>query len=429
MILENHNSGQRTIQNFVLVFFYFCLLFPTLRALLIGHEESKSLYQLFISAIPELLILIIAGVVSIQLFLNPFPVLKKIDWVVIGFAVINIVYGTWLAHDFKIAMYAVRMSYLPIIFYFVARFAMNKESINTEKFLSKLLFSLVIVAVIGMLLYFIFPFVMIYMIHKTGGVVNEYFIIRMTSILWSPVLFGTMMAIGILFYYYKVLQHFSWIYFLLVLICWACLLLSVSRGPLVSIIVGIIALTIFARKWKTTLYVGLGMAVLFYGFTLYTSTNNSKSYVSWLSESSVKTVDMNDSMTRVKFWNSSFDAFKKHPMGNGLGTAGHTGARFLNNNLKPGSAFSTDGWYLKQAVETGIIGIATFIIMAAWIFLLMWKSVYQKPFSVLTFLFVFFIMIRIQDLVSNVSDFYWVADFYWLLIGIGINEIYSTRKA
>jgi O-antigen ligase len=123
--------------------------------------------------------------------------------------------------------------------------------------------------------------------------------------------------------------------------------------------------------------------------------------------------------SRAKFWALSLRSFSKKPQGYGLGKAGHV----ANNNkkifkdAKDASIYSTDGWYLKLINETGIWGGISYLILFIVIIVSSLKH-FKEIKSVLSlYIFVIILIVAIQNIMSNVLDFYSFPIFYWMLIG------------
>ena len=115
-------------------------------------------------------------------------------------------------------------------------------------------------------------------------------------------------------------------------------------------------------------------------------------------------------------------------MGYGLGKAGHVARRFFKDDDKTASVYSTDGWYLKMACETGGWGILSFTIISFLYFFQSLKYLRKKRGTINLFFFLIFIFTSIQNLGSNVLDFYIFANLYWLIIGFSQNMINNLEN-
>jgi hypothetical protein len=289
----------------------------------------------------------------------------------------------------------------------------------------------------GVALYFIFTDIETYFIDLSGGVKNFYHIKRMGSVFWTPVVWGSFVSAAALYYYYKNSKTFTWLGYSVFCLFWLCLFLSVSRGAIISFFVGMILLAIFFKSWKN-LALSLVGIVLLVGLTSLHNKDTLK-LIGFISDSSFETVETITSEktnsyifegkkkvdepknTRSRFWAESIKDFVEKPEGYGLGKAGHIAARFFPKESNEAAVYSTDGWYLKLANETGIWGVISYLVLAIFHLVYCIKYWLVDRYSIHTYLFVMFIVIGIQNIVSNVLDFYSFAYFYWLIIGLTHN--------
>jgi hypothetical protein len=413
MIIKN-----KIVNNSIFLFFIFGSLFLTFRLLLIGSKASDSITEYSISILPELFVLFI-----LIYFLIPIVQKKTIlkfnyfDWIVISYIFFNVLIGVSIAQNLKVSLYAIRMSYLPMLFYFYSsNYAF--DIIDMKSLVDKIFKWLVVVGVIGLVLYFGFFDMMMAMILKTKSVASEYFIVRMTSIFWTPVLFGTFMTTSYLYFFYKSTQSNSILNYSFQAIIAICVFLSVTRGAIVILFIGLILLTIISRKWKPFLISLTIMTIVFISVAYYIATP--AIFLDWIWHSTSETIGLKKGVTRVDLWIQAFSDFKDYPLGRGLGKAGHVAARFFDKSSVEASATSTDGWFLKLANETGVFGLFSYFVLSLLLFISSIHYIRKFGYDFFSFLFVIFIVINIQNLVSNVLDFYLFSYLYWLLIGIMI---------
>lgn len=418
-------SETKLFSKTLIFFFAFGFIFPTFRVLLIGHETSASIFEYFISSLPELIAFVIAAYTTQQLLKSKEKIRFTIlDWIILAFIVSNVLFGFILAKNLKLSLYGFRMSYFPMIFYFIVRFYDFKDD-AIKKTLHLIFLPVVVLAIAGHVLYFGMPDVMIEMISKSGGRVNEYFIIRMTSLCWTPVLFGTFVTSGFLYFYYRAIEHDKWINYLFMAFLWSGAVLSVARGAIVALIIGFILLSFISFRLKPFIKTFAVMAVVLVILAFY--INSPSEFVKWFWGSSVETVELKKGVTRVDWWTHAFENFRVRPLGHGLGMAGHVGARFLASSTEDPSVFSTDGWFLKVANETGIWGLLSYLIISITYFICFVKKIRKNKNLLMVFLIVFFIVFNIQNLVSNTFDFPIFSYLFWLMIGIAVNLYYKTE--
>ena len=419
MIKTKFLSTLSKFQTVLLMFFVFGSLFPTFRILLIGSHTSKNVLEYFISALFDSSAIVIIAYSFIHIFKNRlFNQFTYFDWIVVIFILSNTILGTILSQDFKLSIYGFRMTYLPAFFYFVLRF--NNFKINLIEILFNKIYQwFFILAIIGLVLYFGFYSTMIDMIYRSGGIVNNYFITRMTSVFWSPVLFASFMTVSFLYFYYRITFVFKWRNYILLSIFWLCILLSVSRGALIILFFGLLILTALSGKWKTLGSLFVIMVILFFCISFYIASP--LEFITWIIKSSSDTINLERGVTRVDLWIRAFADFKERPFGFGLGKAGHVATRFFGKHSTLASVSSTDGWFLKVAGETGLWGLASYFTLAITFFTRSMKYVKTNSYTFFHFLFVLFIVVNIQSLVSNVIDFYLLSYLFWLSLGLAEN--------
>ena len=138
-------------------------------------------------------------------------------------------------------------------------------------------------------------------------------------------------------------------------------------------------------------------------------------------KSSSSTLILEKGVTRVDLWMKAFADFKEHPLGYGLGKAGHVATRFFGKNSSEASVSSTDGWFLKIAGETGLWGLSTYFFLAVSFIVRSLNYIRNKSYSLFHFLLILFVVVNIQCLVSNVIDFYLLSYLFWLSLGLAEN--------
>lgn len=419
MIKFDDTKYYRLIISFVI----FCSLFITFRLLLLGSAGSETVPQFLISALPELFALTLLTILYLRRP-SKFKLenLILLDKIFIGFILVNVLIGSIVSLDVKMIIYGIRMTYFPMLFYFVLRFE-NRDFVY--KTIHQIFLVLSYVGLAGLIIYFLFYDFMIEMILKTGGEVGEYFITRMTSIFWTPVVFSTCMSAAFIYFLWKYLLKGEKNSLIHIAITWSCLLFSVSRGSLVVVVIGFIILSIFCFDWCRFLVSFLLMVFLFLMVALY--IGSPIEYIKWIISSTADTVSLKEGVTRVDLWIHAFENFKDHPFGYGIGKAGHVASRFYAQSTSEADVFSTDGWLLKLANETGIIGLISYLGLCLTIFISFLRMKFYK-YPELILLFTFFIIYNIQNLVSNVLDFYLFAFLFWILIGVFANHLSDKNK-
>ncbi|PJC62099.1 MAG: hypothetical protein CO022_06325 [Flavobacteriales bacterium CG_4_9_14_0_2_um_filter_32_27] len=417
---------KKNILHLVFLFFLLGLLFPSFRLLMIGSNESTTVYEYFIAALPEILLLFISVVTIFYLLKEKITISLSItDKFIFLFLLFNVIIGSILAANSKISLYGFRTSYLPIFFYFIARFLpLKKEDII--QLIDKIFILFSIFGLLGIVIYFFFFDFMVEMIHKTGSVVTEYFIPRMTSILWTPVVFGTFMSITFCYFYFKLFQKESskknYIY---LSIASFCTLFSISRGSIIIMLIGLFLVPLLFKKWKLFAITFAIISIQFLALGFY--INSPKVVSSWMIKSYTETADLENGVSRVELWKNAFHDFQKKPFGYGLGKAGHVATRFYSKKSDVAAVSSTDGWFLKIINETGLLGLLTYVLLSIVFIKTTWNNYKEKHIPIVGFMLIMFILVNIQNIVSNVLDFYLFSYLFWMLLGFTEN-IKSDKK-
>lgn len=419
LIISNSYIPNTWIGRILIFFLVLTLLSPTIQLTVTHGRTPNTITDFFVILLPDI------GVVSVfmafLLFVkNKFFKLIITDYAIISFLIINLVWGGILSDDLVDALKSIRLTYLPCAFYFIAR-SWNPDKEEIQKVLNVIFLIFVILAIVGWIIWLFFPSLTKLFYYYSGHPVATYFIIRMTSILWTPVLFGTLMAWACYFYYWKFLnsKHFDFFAGLCLIFTFSALVMSVSRGALLSFYLVLIILLPFFKNWKKSIAIFL---VLFSLQSLISYSLIGKIEMqSWVFKSTTSAAKLQNKETRVNRWTQTIEDFKARPQGYGLGNAG--AVSFNNNDDENEASLSTDGWFLKHACETGWIGLISFALTSIVLLIKLWKNRFYNidklGFSVLGLCFIVFI----QCFASNVLDFYPYIALIWLIIGLSIKEI------
>ena len=472
------------IEKGLLSYFFFLLLFPTIRILLIGNESSNNQFELFISILPELFLLVLILISLITLFNKSNTItFSAFDKIFIFYISFNILLGTFLSNDLNLSLYGIRLTYFPMFIYFIGRFIVDQKENNIYDFINKLQMIFLIFALIGLLIYFYFTEFEKKMIFLSGGEINYYHIKRMTSILWTPVNWGSLMGVLSIISYFLLVKNKKLLNYLSFTIFSVCLFLSLSRGAIIAFLACFIVINIFLKSYtffiKTSFLLIVCYSMLYYQNKLVypalkycfgsasetisgiseikdhnqivasneiiknnfdenkiqleknsTKKNDSVSSLTFNSENIKDTISIPKKIknTRLRYWGNAFYEFKLKPLGYGIGKAGHIGNRFFKDeNEGLASIYSTDGWYLKLLCETGVFGFLSYIILALFFVLPILKSLRNNKNSLLFCAFIIFVFASIQNIVSNVFDLYLCSSLIWLFVGISQNLLTSIK--
>jgi hypothetical protein len=419
----------------IISLFVFLCVFPTLRYIVVG-KDSITFFDYLFSALPDILSAAVIFIVPLNYFINHKTLsLSKYDKLFFGYFLFTIIYGCILNHDIKSCLLGFKLSCMPMLFYFVGRYLENKNSNFTEQYLKPIFTLFAIIGIIGFCLYFFVPGFNLEIIENISGVLNQYLIVRMTSIFWTPVVFGTAMGFTLLYFVhqYFTLDRVSKLIWIFIVFSWFGLVLSVSRGPIICYVLAQFGMFfILKNKAKsiriTLILIGLYIISIFFASLqqqmLYNGGNFFSLFynmVNFTVKSAAETATMEGSLTRVELWRRSWIDFVNQPWGYGLGKSGHIAWRLFKDSNIPSSPYSTDGWYLKLLGETGIPGAIYFVILLGYFTIAIKKSklIFDSETTVLILIFLF---VLLQNVVSNVFDYYCIAPLFFMLLG------YCTTK-
>lgn len=418
-------KDRRSLTYLICGFFVFASLFPTLRLLLIGNQSSASMGEYLFSSLPDLF----AGVILLITFLHMLRHTEEIrfkpfDWVVMAFIVTNVITGMIISGDLLISLYGFRLSYYPMLFYFVLRFS-RPETIQSS--MKGIFYWILLIGLIGIVLYFCFAGFMVYMLKLNQTEVPTYFVVRMTSLFWSPVVFASVIAAGFLYFYYQFVATGRWINYLFMALLMFCIVMAMSRGVMIAILLSFIVLSAVMRDWKKSFW-SLVLIVAVFCITAFYITSPGEVFF-WLADSTVETVGLKKGVTRVDLWIHAFENFREHPLGFGLGKSGHVAARFFTEKSAGADIYSTDGWFLKIMNETGLWGLISYLVMSVnYGILYLRRKTFRDRKGILLLFFAIFVMVNIQNLVSNVLDFYLFSFLYWMIIGASVKILYEQAR-
>ena len=407
------------------LFFSTAALYPSLRVLWLGSRTASGFTEILFSVTPDLLLIgfFLAAAAhkydEVQRGETPWwKTLNPVDKSVALFLLFNVVYGLILGADPLLAAYSIRLTYLPVLMFFGARWLYLEESHERlNAFVARLM---LVLAVIGLVLYFFFSETVEAMMRAGNYFQSVYFVPRLTSLFWNPIMYASVAGLGVLCFFSSYLQSGNSRWLLPMYAVLLSLFLSVSRGGIWSCLIASLLLVVVTQKWRRGGFVYLQLAVV---FGVAWSIPYLHEILVWFIESTRNTLDGEGSVSRVVLWQRSWRDFLDKPFGFGLGKAGHVAYRFLLDSDVRAAVWSTDGWYLKMANETGIPGLVTIVILfvtAALFFVRHFKVLASLPSVWLTGAVLF---VAVQCVVSNVLDFFFVAPLFWFLFGLLINDV------
>ena len=405
----------------LITYFIYAALFPSLRLLLLGSTPSSGFWEIFFSLSPDFLM-----VASFIFCIRQYG--ESMKWKNLNFAdkalfvylLVSLTWGFFRSQDILLSVQSIRLTYLPCIIYFIARVVSTgkdkKEWWRALEFIFTIQISL---CCIGLVLFFFFPDVVTYMMKKGNYFESTYFFTRMTSILWNPIFFASVAAVASLYYLWKYLNTDKRLFLVGYFVCFASMVLTVSRGAFFSF--AVIYLLIFIwmfHGWKLITFTMMSFTI--YVLIIFIMTGGFD-IINWQIKSTMDTVSMEGNLTRVRLWDLSTRDFLNNPWGNGLGKAGHVAHRYLAHSETQASIYSTDGWYLKLANEIGIPGIILFAVFMGGFIYTFFRT--RKHTSFQKYCFAIFVFVMLQNIVSNVLDFNYFAPLFWLIIGSSFSTV------
>ena len=171
--------------NFFTFFNLFVCCFPLVRIYLFGGKEMNGFVEVVFTILPDILILINLIIAALIVFVKKHKGFNWhiFDFFVISFFIINVIYGFAISDMNKQAFMSFRITYYPILFYFVARLFEQEKPEVYSKAINRNFIGFFGLAIAGLILYFGFIEFQKKMILETGNLVPEYFITRITSFL------------------------------------------------------------------------------------------------------------------------------------------------------------------------------------------------------------------------------------------------------
>jgi hypothetical protein len=422
--------------NLVTSFFVFLCAFPTLRYIVVG-KDSITLFDYLFSALPDIACIVVIFIIPFNYFSKYKALnLKKIDYYFLAYLIFTTIYGCFLSRDLKACFLGFKLSVIPMLFYFVGRY----PDFN-ELYLKPVFYLFSIIGIIGFILYFFVPGFNMEIIENISGVINQYLIVRMTSIFWTPVVFGSAMGFTLLYlnHQYLTTDKFSKLQMLFLVFTWFGLILSVSRGPIICFVLAQIGMFFIQRNRKKIIYISVALTLLYVLSILLASLQQQMLYnggnflslfynmINFTVKSAAETATLEGGLTRVELWRRSWIDFMHQPWGYGLGKSGHIAWRLFKDTSVPSSPYSTDGWYLKLLGETGIPG-ALFFISIIYFFVVEIKKAKLLINQETTVVVLIFLFVLLQNVVSNVFDYYCIAPLFYLLLG-HITNYFNSEKS
>jgi len=428
------------VKNIVLQrrFFIFLIIFlpfyPLLRALLLTKNVWPSLLSTssYIRDITIIIGFIIAAtyrIVSNKKFtikksLMTFGVILFLLSSIYGF-VISLIYG-----NFVLALKALHVTILPMIIYITILMSKGLGYSSFTKLYSVIIKLGLVLIFSGFFFYIYRPnfYVEIFNAFRPeyAGTLFPINYTRMVGIIFSPNVFGAFMAIISIIAFNWPIQKYN-----IRLIFWfstIATILSLSRGSWIFLVSGLLTSVIFKRK-KSLITVSKYFFVVIL-LMLITYNIFPKSWK--IIEERGNTLfffERGSAYERTETWKDALNIFMHRPFGCGLGVGGQINL----GNEKTFKMFGIeviDGYYLKIIVETGLMGILSFLIFLICSITQLVLSIKKTDhFIKMHHIVTTSILIGLcfQSVGSNPFDFIIISPFIWLFLGIS-NDIFTQTK-
>ena len=420
------NSYKFLKRNQLSIFLSVLAFFPTIRLLAIGSSHVSG-FSLLLGLLPEILFSVIACFGFISIVKDQNRKIHLLDKIVLVYFLFNVIVGMCLSQDLLASVYGFRLTYLPMIGYFICSFYWDK-GVNIEKLFHGIFKLLVLVAVLGFIIYFIFPKLLFYFNElATDKPVAMSFpgFVRMTSILWTPVVFAILMLTAFCYWTYRYFKNGSIWELIYMLITVNAVFFSVSRGSMISSCVVFLLLIALGKNWKFKM-IATGF-ILLEILIFYLFVPQFAELMEWVFISSKQTVGLETSNSRVSLWGDVINSIKYNPMGIGLGKAGHAAVQLFPPGT-PGISFaSTDGWYFKLMIETGIPALILYLVMSLFFFISMIRYLIRNGLDFVSVILAVMVGTGLVNLVSNALDFYMFSYLYWFLLGIFVLKLKQEK--
>lgn len=266
----------------------------------------------------------------------------------------------------------------------------------------KILYSNLIILSIGIIVFILRPD------FYSNMIGNNYY--RMESYMDSSMHVGNIAAVSIPIYFYN-LKRFNKIQSIsFALIILVGLVLSMQRSAwVVGAIVLVVSVCAYLLK-RLNLDIVLKsyfiVIIIVVGILLFIKFVLPESFEAHILRR-FDTFDISMITSRSGQWKTAFDLFLEHPLGLGLGSAGHKTAA-------EGIYIVPDGNYFRILVETGIFGFLSFVYFNIQGLKHSWKK--EK------YIFLIFIIFLLQAIGTNVFDLMYSSFVYWFLLGYIINK-------
>lgn len=344
----------------------------------------------------------------------------------------------------KIAIQAAHLTIIPILIFFSAKRAENKNPLFFKKFINLFLIIGLSVGLFSIYFYFFRPqlyFNLFDVLYSVGGkttteIASSY--TRMMGPFFSPNVFGNYMATISIISFVKIVENkkvkLNWLIFF---IATFNVILSFSRGSWLFELAGLMVVIFFLKGsiatflkisfiWVLTVLLGISSLTYSSDINLYDVLNNRIFSVTSKEGNVYDRFDKLDEVIR---------SADKNPFGAGLGAGSQASAGEVKYVSEVGVNV-IDSYYLKALTEGGILGLSLFLFAMGYIIVALVRKINKKDkniFNLSTNREREFILISLaitigtmlQSIGSNPLDYVATAPFIWVFLGIS-SELRKT---
>lgn len=407
------------------LFFIIGFFFLTIRGLIITNFKISKTFEPIISVVWQELFLFI----MLLIIFNKYKEIKfNLFEIFLLFYLLNgLIFSIF---DLTSGIYAIRITFYPVIFYFFTRLLIYNTQIY--KMHNLLLMLMLLCSVLGIILYFgisedhFFELVYKYnFITQEKGYLYYENVLRMTSILWNPLSFAALMTMASSFFYcmYSILKRKF--YFFCFICTSVCIIFSMVRAAWIGWIISQIIITIILRKSLKWLFAfGISTIIIYLVLVKMEYIGNIINHLLAILPWGSDTYEVNDAYSlRLNQWIYGIKEFTSHPFGTGTGTVGGATQLRLEQQDINYTRVISDGYYFKLLVENGIQGFIFFILFLM-VFLkkcfnmLVTTKIKDKNFIIVLGTFASLIAFSLQGIVANNWDFVLLPYIYFFYLAI-----------
>lgn len=288
---------------------------------------------------------------------------------IISFVNIFLYYGIMAFIPVIVGLYR---NMLPIVFVFITYYSVHNISQGFKLFIFIVLVNSFI-AIFGVVMY-LFPIKMVKLysqyIEQTGGVPLHFGgVLRMTSILWFPLLFGMLMAINSIIVWNLILNdrklgvHWIVVYIFSIIGTVA----SFTRTAWLTLFVGSVISSFFLLRSRSRRFIRC-IAVLIISIVIILNIpipmGHYDNIIGAVLGHIKGTFDYDEPKPRLEDLKVNISRIVRNPIGYGLGTAGHAAERQmrLNSSVIFKEYKANDNNYLSIVLQLGIQGLVIFML-------------------------------------------------------------------